>query len=153
MAVMFRTTLLLSLLLVLSGCSVEECPRDLPAITLAINGHHLEVEVADTPDSRRCGLAFRDQLAADRGMLFVYEQEQPLVFWMKNTRLPLSIAYLDGERRIVDLQDMTATESEQRYPSTAPARYALEANLGWFQRHGIAQGDQVLFELPGPASR
>ena len=84
----------------------------------------------------------RDSLAPDHGMLFVYEQEEHLSFWMKNTLIPLSIAFIDAAGKIVDIQDMMPL-SEESKKSAYPARYALELNQGWFEKHGVRTGDAV----------
>jgi hypothetical protein len=85
---------------------------------------------------------FRDKLGVDEGMLFVYEKEEFLTFWMKNTPLPLSIAFIDRKGKIVDIQDMEPF-SLRTHTSARPARYALETNRNWFQRNGIQAGDLV----------
>ena len=124
--------------LTLGGCSAS----DLPVRTLQVDGHAVQVEVASTPDTRSRGLMHRDRLAADRGMLFVYPNEQPLGFWMKNTRIPLSIAFADRHGTIVRIADMTPF-SLDRVPSLYPAMYALEMNQGWFAEHGVEKGDRI----------
>src|SRR5215203_7432784 len=88
----------------------------------------------------------REALAEDAGMLFIFDQEQPLSFWMKDTLIPLSIAYIDGSGTIVDIQDMQPLD-ETLHPSATPARYALEVNQGFFGERGVTVGDTV--ELPG----
>jgi uncharacterized membrane protein (UPF0127 family) len=105
----------------------------------------VQVEIADTPDQRQTGLMGRSALAEDAGMLFIFDQEQILSFWMKNTLIPLSIAYVDAEGRIVDIQDMQPLD-ETSHPSAEPARYALEVNQGFFAERGVMIGDVV--ELP-----
>ncbi|MGI8865953.1 MAG: DUF192 domain-containing protein, partial [Rubrobacteraceae bacterium] len=83
----------------------------------------------------------------ERGMLFVYPDEREMSFWMKNTLIPLSIAYIDSEERIVDIQDMKAMDDEPtHYVSAEPAQYALEVNKGFFDERGVEVGDTV--ELP-----
>lgn len=138
---------LLAALLVAPGCARESCPVDNPTATLTIKGHVLTVEVATTPVSLRCGLAFRDTLPADHGMLFVFTEERPVQFWMKDTRIPLSIAFLDTNGTIVRLADMDPAEPERRYSSGAPVRYALETNRGWFAAQEIHPGDSAQFSL------
>jgi uncharacterized membrane protein (UPF0127 family) len=110
-------------------------------------GERLEapVEIAATDVERERGLMGRTALAQDAGMLFVFDQEQQLSFWMKDTLIPLSIAYIDTGGRIVDIQDMQPLD-ETPHPSTEPARYALEVNQGFFAARGIQIGDRV--ELP-----
>ena len=103
----------------------------------------VQVEVADTPQARARGLMFRTHLPEDHGMLFLFESPQRLVFWMKNTLIPLSIAFLDARWRVVDIQDMDPPRPGGEIPiyvSRAEAQYALEVNQGFFRRHGITVG-------------
>ncbi len=121
-----------------------------PGATLGIlnsAGERVEVpvEIADTDEERQTGLMGRTALAEDAGMLFVFDVEQQLSFWMKDTLIPLSIAFIDSEGRIVDIQDMQPLD-ETPHPSAAPAQYALEVNQGFFGARGIQVGDTV--ELP-----
>ena len=127
---------------------VEACPFDLPMISITVKDHLLDVEVAGTPEARACGLSHRRSLPADQGMIFVYPKETPLSFWMKDTEIPLSIAFLDDTGRILSIQDMVPMQTEERYRSPRPARYALEVNQGWFLEHGVEVGDVVRFQLP-----
>lgn len=107
----------------------------------------VRAEVVDSGPERQKGLMNRESLAEDAGMLFVFRSEQDLSFWMRNTLIPLSIAYIDSEGRIVDLQDMEALDDEPpHYPSAEPAQYALEVNQGFFAENGVEVGDTV--ELP-----
>lgn len=106
----------------------------------------VQVEIADTEAERQTGLSGRTTLAEDAGMLFIFDQEQPLSFWMKDTLIPLSIAYISADGRIVDIQDMQPLD-ETPHPSAEPALYALEVNQGFFAERGVAVGDTV--ELPG----
>lgn len=114
----------------------------LPTTAIQLKDLTLTVEVADTPDERHLGLMHRDSLGEDRGMLFVYPGEAPRSFWMQNTKIPLSIAYIDREGVILNLADMTPM-STQGVPSEGPAMYALEVNQGWYVAHGIQPGDKV----------
>jgi len=102
----------------------------------------VEAEVARTYEERERGLMYRESLAKGRGMLFVFPDAQIRSFWMKNTFIPLDIAYLDAELRIVDIQPMEP-ESLDSHPSALPAMFALEVPLGWFEEVGIAVGDQA----------
>ena len=111
-------------------------------IALIIDGIKVTVEVARTEGEKEKGLMFREKLPPDTGMLFIYEQEDFLSFWMKNTRFPLSIAFIDRHGRIVDIQDMEPF-SLSGHISRAPAQFALEMNRGWFHRKGIKVGDTV----------
>jgi hypothetical protein len=109
---------------------------------VTIKGKKIRVEVVRTEAEKARGLMFREKLGADEGMLFVYEEEEFLTFWMKNTPLPLSIAFIDQKGRIVDIQDMEPF-SLRTHTSARPARYALEMNRNWFQKNGIKVGDVV----------
>ena len=104
----------------------------------------VQVEIADdTPEQMR-GLMYRTALVEDRGMLFVYPDEEQRTFWMKNTLIPLSIAFMDSEGRIVDIQDMKPLDDKPpHYVSAEPARYALEVNKGFFEERGVRVGDRA----------
>ena len=108
----------------------------------------VRVEVADDLAEQARGLMNRTTLGENRGMLFVYPQERELSFWMKNTLIPLSIAFIDSESRIKDIQDMKPLDDEPpSYVSADPAQYALEVNRGFFEERGVKVGDRI--ELPG----
>ena len=125
---------------------------ELPAVTLVIRtsaGEAVEVraEVADERAERQTGLMGRTELAPDAGMLFVFGRERDLSFWMRNTLIPLSIAYISADGRIVDIQDMEPLDDEPpSYASAEPARYALEVNQGFFAERGVEVGDTA--EIP-----
>jgi uncharacterized protein len=107
----------------------------------------VDVEIADDTEEMARGLMGRTALAEDAGMLFVYPDERELSFWMKDTLIPLSIAFMDAEGRIVDIQDMKALDdTPPHYTSAEPARYALEVNEGFFDERGVEVGDRA--ELP-----
>jgi uncharacterized protein len=109
----------------------------------------VEVEIADTRTEQARGLMERTELAENVGMLFVLESEQTPGFYMKNTLIPLSIAFMDSEGRIVDIQDMQPLDETRHYPAE-PAQYALEVKQGFFDERGVQVGDRV--ELPRPDS-
>ncbi|MBM4332925.1 MAG: DUF192 domain-containing protein [Deltaproteobacteria bacterium] len=111
---------------------------------MMVKGKKIRVEVARTESEKAKGLMFRESLGEDEGMIFVYAREEILSFWMKNTRIPLSIAFIDQRGRIVDIQDMEPF-SLRTTVSAKPTQYALEMNKGWFQRNGIGVGDLVKF--------
>jgi uncharacterized membrane protein (UPF0127 family) len=115
---------------------------ELPTIKLAIKGAALTAEIAATNDQRMTGLMHRFSLKPDHGMLFVFREPQPLAFWMKNTFVALSIAYIDDKGRIINIEDM-APQTEDTHPSSGPALYALEMKKGWFRDHGIGPGAVV----------
>lgn len=99
-------------------------------------------EVARTPEEREQGLMYRESLADGRGMLFVFPDSQVRSFWMKNTFIPLDIGYMDANLQIVDIQAMQP-ESEETHTSAAPAMFALEVPLGWFEKEGIGVGAEA----------
>jgi uncharacterized protein len=104
----------------------------------------VEVEIADDTEEMARGLMGRTALAENAGMLFVYPDERELSFWMKDTLIPLSIAFMDAEGRIVDIQDMKALDdTPPHYTSAEPARYALEVNEGFFDERGVEVGDRA----------
>lgn len=125
--------------------------QTLPTIPIKVGAHAVTAEVAATTEQRQHGLMFRFNLPADRGMLFVFDQPQPLGFWMKNTYIPLSIAYLDADGRILNVEDM-APHDERSHPSRGPALYALEMRKGWFAERGLGPGARVT-GLPPAAPR
>lgn len=128
------------------------CKRHvLPTRTITVGPHSMLVEVADTGENRARGLMNRESLPADEGMLFVYPDEEPRSFWMKNVRFPLSIAFADKDGKIVSIADMKPMSSRST-TSGAAAMYALEVNEGWFLEHDVTVG-QKLGNLPGPAKR
>jgi len=107
----------------------------------------VRVEIADDLPEQERGLMDRTALGKNRGMLFVFPDEKVRSFWMKNTLIPLSIAYIDSDGRIVDLQDMKPLDDDPpHYVSAEPAQYALEVNQGFFDEHGVKVGDRA--ELP-----
>jgi len=136
------------LLLLAAGCLHQD---RLPAITLDVGGHAVRAEVADTPETRARGLMYRDALDADHGMLFVYPAAERLSFWMENTSVPLSIAFVSAGGEILRIRDMVPFDRTS-VPSGAPALYALEVNRGWFEANGVGEGARVA-GLPGPSER
>jgi len=103
----------------------------------------VKAEIAQTPEERAQGLMHRDSLEDGYGMLFIFEKDQVLSFWMKNTFIPLSIAYITSDGRIVDIKDMYPLD-ESSVVSSRSVRYALEVPQGWFSRAGVHLGDIVI---------
>ena len=124
-----------------SGCSTPE--RAWPYV-VELGDARIHVEVARTDPERTRGLMYRDRLDKDWGMLFVYDREESLRFWMKNTKIPLSIAFLDAGLVVRDIQEMTPLD-ETVHVSAVPVRYALEAEQGWFARRGVTPGTVAKF--------
>lgn len=107
----------------------------------------VRVEIADGPFEQARGLMYRTALGEDRGMLFVFADERELSFWMRNTSIPLSIAYIDSKGRITDILDMKPFDDRSpHYVSSEPVKYALEVNKGFFKERGVKVGDHA--ELP-----
>ena len=117
---------------------------------IQIGDEVLTVEIADTARTRAQGLMGRKELPKGHGMLFIYEEAQRLTFWMKNTWIPLSIAFFDEDQICINVLDMDPPIGETfiKYRSTAPALYALEVAQGWFEAHGIGRGAQFSFLDP-----
>jgi uncharacterized membrane protein (UPF0127 family) len=115
---------------------------DLPSRTLTIRNQKVVVEVASTPETRATGLMNRFSLRQDHGMLFVFEAPQPLAFYMKNTYIPLSIAFVDARGRILNIEDMRPLDGSTHW-SRGLAQYAIEMRQGWFAAKGIGVGDVV----------
>jgi uncharacterized protein len=118
--------------------------QSLLKIPLYIKSREISVEVAKTPEERAHGLMGRKDLGKDEGMLFVFETEDYHGFWMKDTHVPLSIAFIDKECRIVRITDMKPRTLESHIPPQ-PILYALEMKRGWFSIHGIKVGDVIKF--------
>jgi hypothetical protein len=132
----------LALLLTALACSLPVAAQSLPTVELTINGYRITAEVAATLPSRTNGLMRRFSLLPNHGMLFVFDEPQPLAFWMKNTYIPLSIAFIGFDGRILNIEDM-APQTEMTHVSRGPAMYALEMKKGWFAQLGIGIGDRV----------
>ena len=115
---------------------------ELPTKVLTIGEHKLTAEVVVTPEQRAVGLMNRFSLKTDHGMLFVFERPEPQGFWMKNTFIPLSIAFIGADGRIVNIEDMRP-QTEETHWSKGPALYALEMRKGWFAEKGIGPGAVV----------
>ena len=118
--------------------------QDLYKIPIYIKGKEIWVEVAKTPQERAKGLMWRKNLGKDEGMLFIFEQEEYHSFWMKNTYIPLSIAFIDRDGNIVDIKEMKPLSSKSHSPPK-PILYALEMPKGWFTKNGIKKGDVIRF--------
>jgi uncharacterized membrane protein (UPF0127 family) len=120
------------------------CSQPLTKIPLYINEKEILVEVAKTPEEQRKGLMGRKSLGKDEGMLFIFESEAYHGFWMKDTLIPLSIAFIDKERKIIRISEMKPLALDSHDPPQ-PILYALEMNKGWFAAHGIKVGDVIRF--------
>jgi uncharacterized membrane protein (UPF0127 family) len=134
-------------LLCACGAGAENSPQRLASKTLTVlksDGKRvsLQAEIAATDTERSKGLMFRTELKDGQGMLFVFDRDQHLSFWMKNTLVPLSVAYIDNDGKILEIHDMTP-ESLSPVDSDHAARYALEVPQGWFSRMALEPGDRL----------
>jgi uncharacterized protein len=124
----------------------------LPTMELNAGIHLIRAEVANTFESRAQGLMFRKYLGPNEGMLFVFPQAEAHCMWMKNTLIPLSVAFLDARGRIVSISEMQP-QTETSHCATAPAKYALEMSGGWFAGKGLRPGATLLGVTRAPAAR
>ena len=115
----------------------------LPIIRVSMGSGALDVEVASNKAERSLGLMNRTAMPESRGMLFVYPAPAYFCMWMKNTKIPLSVAFVDAQGRVINIEDM-APQTEQNHCTQRNATYALEANQGWFARHGVTTGTQII---------
>jgi len=114
----------------------------LPVVELTAGMHRVQAEVADNMGARMTGLMHRKSMAQNAGMVFVFEENAAHCMWMKNTLIPLSVAFIDEAGAIVNIADMQP-HSEQSHCAARPARYALEMNQGWFAQRGIKPGAKL----------
>ena len=138
-----KTRAVVALLITLaSGLGVaQEAPQQLPAIRLSTGMHVLQVMVAQTPEQLSTGLMFRKTMGTNDGMLFVFDEPRQQCFWMKNTLLPLSIAFIDDTGTVANVDDMKP-QTLDSHCSTKPVRFVLEMNAGWFDKRGIKAGSK-----------
>lgn len=115
---------------------------DLPVIKLSVGKHYLTVEVAHNESARARGLMYRRILPEHRGMLFVFPDTARHGMWMMNTYVPLSVAFLDGDGTIINIEEMVP-QTRTNHVAARPAKYALEANRGWFAKRGITPGMKI----------
>lgn len=141
------------MLVVAAGCS--DSPSSPPGSTaptansVTLNGATVKVAIAATRASRAQGLMGVSRMAADSGMLFVFADERQRSFWMKDTPIPLSIAFLDANKKVIFLADMTPnTTTPVGGFNAGPMRYAIEVNQGWYASHGVTLGMYATFALP-----
>ena len=123
-------------------CFSQDSVGRLPSVI--VNGHKIFVEVADTEDAHEKGLMWRKNLDRNKGMLFIYKGSAVRYFWMKNTFLPLDIAFIDSNMVIRTIHSTDAVnDSSALFSSYVPVQYVLEANKGWFEEHGAGRGDTI----------
>lgn len=130
-------------LTVWSANAQDQSQPHLPSISLTAGMHVIKAEVADTDEKRQIGLMLRKEMAQHEGMLFVFDEPAIHCFWMKNTLVPLSIAFLADDGSVVTIADMAPQTTDSHCPAK-PVRYALEMNRGWFAKRGIKTGARLL---------
>lgn len=135
------------LLVVVVATTARSSQSVLPTVDVRIKGETVKAEVAQSMIETQRGLMWRQELGTDQGMLFVFDADEPRSFWMKNTLIPLDIAFINKDKTILNIHQMAPNNSSRHYRSAGPARYALEVNQGWFKEHGIGAGDVVEFDL------
>ena len=141
--VLLRAGVWLIFLCFILSCSSQKLPvQDLPIERDGIEIALVKAEIARTQEDKSRGLMYRKKLPDGEGMLFIYERDDVLSFWMKNTLVPLSIAFITSDGRIIDIKDMYPHD-ENSVHSSRSARYALEVPQGWFSRAGVQNGDVV----------
>ena len=129
-------------LLITGTAWAQSGPQQLPTTTLTAGMYQIRAEVARTDLQRQIGLMHRPSMAAGDGMLFVFEEPGVQCFWMRNTLIPLSAAFLDDEGRIVNIEDMKP-QTEDSHCSRKPVRFVLEMNQGWFAKKGLSAGSRI----------
>lgn len=141
-----------ALLLVFAGPALAQSQAEgqpqtnLPRMQLSAGMHLIDAQVAQTPEQRAIGLMHRREMPVTEGMLFVFEQPATQCFWMKNTLLPLTAAFVADDGRVVNLADMKPQTTDS-HCSAEPVRFVLEMNQGWFAKRGLTEGSR----LSGPA--
>ena len=129
-------------LLSLVACGAGAQNARFPTIQLSAGMHLIQAEVAQTDPQRQQGLMFREKMANNHGMVFVFDQPSSQCMWMKNTPLPLSVAFIDADGKIVNIEDMQPKTLDS-HCSAKPVKYALEMNLGWFKQKNVKPGSAI----------
>lgn len=120
----------------------QNTPNRFKTVELGFGLYRIDAEVADNDSTRQTGLMNRPQMGNQQGMVFVFEQRQRHCMWMRNTLIPLSVAFMDDDGKIINIEDM-APRTEQDHCALRPARFALEMNQGWFKTHAVKPGDTI----------
>ena len=146
---LIRACLLVPALAASLQATAQQAQMNLARTQLKAGMHLLEVQLARTPQERQIGLMFRKEMPQHEGMLFVFEEPATQCFWMRNTLIPLTAAFLADDGTIVNLADMKP-QSDDSHCSTRPVRFVLEMNQGWFTKRGIQAGYRLLGALFKP---
>jgi uncharacterized protein len=129
-------------LILLAAWLAGNAYAQLPTVDLFAGMYRVQAEVADSMGARMTGLMHRKSMATNAGMVFVFEENAVQCMWMKNTLIPLSVAFIDEAGAIINIADMQP-QTEQSHCASRPARYALEMNKGWFAQRGIKPGAKL----------
>ena len=132
-----------ALLALISTGLLAQSPQRLSTVQLRAGMHQIQAQVAQTDEQRAIGLMHVREMPLHAGMLFIFDQPGKQCFWMRNTLLPLSIAFLTDDGRIVNIAEMQALDEKTNHCSSEPVRYALEMNQGWFAKRGFKAGSKV----------
>jgi uncharacterized protein len=149
MNILYRALGSLALVLAAGVATAQDEPQmNLQRTTLQAGMHRIDAQVAQTHEQRQTGLMWRKEMPQHKGMLFVFEQPTKQCFWMKNTLLPLTAAFVADDGTIVNLADMKP-QTLDGHCSAKPVRYVLEMNLGWFAKKGLKAGSKLSGEAFG----
>jgi len=103
----------------------------------------IDLEISDTEYDRQLGLMFRKSMELNEGMLFIFPEQEPLSFWMRNTYIPLDMIFINADKKIVTIHKNTKTLSDQSYASTEPAQYVVEVSAGFSDKYSLKTGDKI----------
>jgi len=142
-----RRLTVLSLLISSFAAHAQEAQTNLPRTRLSAGMHQIDAQIASTPEQRQIGLMWRKSLPKHEGMLFIFDQPAQQCFWMKNTLIALTAAFVADDGQIVNLEDMKPQTTDP-HCSKQPVRYVLEMNQGWFAKKGIKAGDKLSGLIP-----
>jgi len=138
-------------LFVAAGAAAAAEPA-MRTVTVKVGAHPLKVEVAETDAQREKGLMFRKSMPKNEGMLFIFDEPAYQAMWMKNTLIPLSVAFIDREGVILNIADMEP-QTLEGHQAAGPAVYAIETNVGWYAERHLKAGDKVTGLPKAPAAR
>ena len=137
-----RTAVAAALCVAAAQAPAQETPTEYRVIPLSAGIHVIQAEVAMTPPEREKGLMNRRALGPSQGMVFLFDQPAVQCMWMRNTLIPLSVAFIADDGRVLNVEEMAA-QTDDNHCAAKPARYALEMNKGWFAKHGIGPGIKI----------
>ncbi|WP_076997104.1 DUF192 domain-containing protein [Variovorax sp. KK3] len=137
-----RFVVLFAFLAICAGAHAQQPQTQLQRVKLTAGMYQIDAQVAQTPEQRQIGLMFRKEMPQTEGMIFVFEQPATQCFWMRNTLLPLTAAFVADDGRIVNLADMKPM-TDDSHCSEEPVRYVLEMNQGWFAQKNIKKGTKL----------